>query len=128
MFYQELYAEVGKLFYHVSGIDGKVSPEEKEALQECISKTWKPMEGSTDRNGTDQAYLINFSFEFEEAQPVPENYFNSFENFYLQNKSDFTPEIISNILKTGKAIAEAYRGKNKKEQKLLDNIIHLFEN
>jgi uncharacterized tellurite resistance protein B-like protein len=54
MFYEELYAELGKLFYHVSGIDGKVSPEEKEALKTCINKTWKPMEGSTDRYGTDQ--------------------------------------------------------------------------
>ncbi len=43
MFYQELYAELGKLFYHVAGIDGKVSPDEKAELQKCISKTWKPM-------------------------------------------------------------------------------------
>lgn len=127
MFYKELYTELGKLFYHVSGIDGKVSPEEKDALQQCISKTWKPMEDSTDRYGTDQAYLINFSFEFEEAQPVPENYFNSFENFYRENKSGFTPEIISNILKTSKAIAEAYRGKNKKEQKVMNKIISLLQ-
>lgn len=128
MFYQELYAEVGKLFYHVSGIDGKVSPEEKEALQQCINKTWKPMEESIDRHGTDQAYLINFSFEFEEAEPVSENYFKSFEIYYQQNKSAFSTKIKDNILQTGKAIAEAYRGKNKKEQKVLDNIIRLFEN
>ncbi|MEJ7829100.1 MAG: hypothetical protein WKF91_12905 [Segetibacter sp.] len=127
MFYEELYAELGKLFYHIAGIDGKISPEEKEALQTCISKTWKPMEESIDRHGTDQAYLINFSFEFVEAEPVSENYLKSFENFYRENISAFTPEIISNILKTSKAIAEAYRGKNKKEQKLLDNIIQLFE-
>ena len=127
MFYKELYTELGKLFYHVSDIDGKVSPEEKDALQQCISKTWKPLEDSTDRYGTDQAYLINFSFEFEEAQPVRENYFNSFENFYRENKSGFTPEIISNILKTSKAIAEAYRGKNKKEQKVMNKIISLLQ-
>ena len=128
MFYQELYAEVGKLFYHIAGIDGKVSPNEKEALQTCISKTWKPMEESIDRHGTDQAYLINFSFEFEEAEPVSENFFKSFEIYYQQNKSAFSSKIKDNILQTGKAIAEAYRGKNKKEQKVLDNIIRLFEN
>jgi len=127
MFYEELYTELGKLFYHISGIDGKIPAEEKQALQTCISKTWKPMEGSIDRYGTDQAYLISFSFQFEEAEPIGENYFKSFENFYRENKSAFTPEIINNILETSKAIAEAYRGKNKKEQKLLDNIIQLFE-
>ena len=128
MFYQELYAEVGKLFYHIAGIDGKVSPNEKKALQQCINKTWKPMEESIDRHGTDQAYLINFSFEFEEAEPVSENFFKSFEIYYQQNKSAFSTKIKDNILQTGKAIAEAYRGKNKKEQKVLDNIIRLFEN
>lgn len=127
MFYQELYTELGKLFYHIAGIDGKISAEEKEALQDCINKTWKPMEGSTDMYGTDQAYLINFSFEFEEAEPVSENYFKSYENFYLQNKSNFTPEIISNILNTGKAIAEAYRGKNKQEKEVLNRLVKLFE-
>ena len=39
MFYEELYASLGKLFYHIAGIDGNVSPDEKEALQKCISKT-----------------------------------------------------------------------------------------
>jgi len=127
MFYEELYAELGKLFYHIADIDGKVAPDEKVELQKCIRKTWKPMEGSTDRYGTDQAYLINFSFEFEEAEPVPENYFKSFESFYQQNRPAFTPEIISNILQTGRSVAEAYRGKNKKEQKVLSNITRLLK-
>jgi len=127
MFYEELYAELGKLFYHVSGIDGKIPAEEKQALQTCISKTWKPMEGSTDRYGTDQAYLINFSFQFEETEPVGENHFKSFENFYGKNKAAFTAEIINNILQTSKAIAEAYRGKNKKEKEVLDRLINLFK-
>lgn len=67
--------------------------------------------------GTGQAYLINFSFEFEEAEPILENYFKSFESFYQQNKPAFTPEIRDNILQTGNAIAEAYRRKNNREKK-----------
>ena len=126
MFYEELYAALGKLFYHLAGIDGKISPEEKEALEKCISKTWKPMEGSTDRYGLDRSYLINFSFEFEETETVSENYFRSFENFYQENKSGFTPDIINNIMQTSKAIAEAYRGKNKKEKEVLNRLVKLF--
>jgi len=45
----------------------------------------------------------------------------------VQNKNVFTPQITSNILNTGRAIAEAYRGKTRREE-LLDNIIRLFEN
>ena len=127
MFYEELYAELGKLFYHISGIDGKIPAEEKQALQTCISNTWKPMDSSTDRYGTDHAYLINFSFQFEEAAPVGEHYFKSFENFYGKNKAAFTAEIINNILQTSESIAEAYRGKNKKEKEVLNKLINLFE-
>lgn len=127
MFYEELYAALGKLFYHVSGIDGKVTPEEKDALQTCINKTWKPLEGSTDRYGTDQANMIDFSFDFEETEQTSENYLKLFEDFYQENKSSFTPEIIRNILQSSKAIAEAYRGKNKKEKEVFERLINLFE-
>ncbi len=48
-----------------------------------------------------------------------ENGFQSFEAFYKENKLRFTPEIINNILQTGKDIASAYRRKNKDEQDVL---------
>lgn len=128
MFYEELYPEVGKLFYHIAAIDGKVQPSEKESLQQLIQSNWKPLEGSTDEYGTDQANLIDFAFEYEEAEGVAENGFQSFETFYLENKSKFSPAIISNILQTGIAIASAYRGKNKDEQVVLGELINLFEN
>lgn len=128
MFYEELYAELGRLFYSIAATDGKVHPSEKESLHQLIKSNWKPLEGSTDKYGTDQANLIDFAFEYEEAEGEGENGFQSFEAFYLENKSRFSPDIISNILQTGKAIAAAYRGKNKDEQEVLKRIINLFEN
>ncbi len=126
MFYKELYMELGKLFYYISGADGKVAPAEKETLQKFIIEKWKPLESSEDRFGSDRAYLIDFAFEFEEEKSASENYFGSFEIFYKQNKSNFTPEIKSNILLTTKAIAESYRGKNKKEEEVIKKLSHLF--
>ena len=128
MFYEELYPELGKLFYHIAATDGKVQPSEKESLKQLIQSNWKPLEGSTDKYGTDQAYLIDFAFEYEEAEGEEENGFQSFEAFYLENKSRFSPAIINNILQTSKAIASAYRGKNKDEQEVLKRVIRLFEN
>lgn len=127
MFYEELYAELGRLFYHIAATDGKVQPSEKESLQQLIQSNWKPLEASTDKYGTDQANLIDFAFEYEEAEGEGENGFQSFEAFYLENKSRFSPDIISNILQTGKAIALAYRSKNRNEQEVLDRLIKLFE-
>jgi tellurite resistance protein len=128
MFYEELYPELGRLFYYIAATDGKVQPSEKESLQQLIQSNWKPLEASTDKYGTDQANLIDFAFEYEEAEGEGENGFQSFEAFYLENKSRFSPDIISNILQTGKAIAAAYRGKNKDEKEVLKRIINLFEN
>lgn len=128
MFYEELYTELGKLFYHIAATDGKVQPSEKESVQQLIQSNWKPLEGSTDKYGTDHANLIDFAFDYEEAEGTTENGFQSFQEFYQNNKPRFSPAIINNILQTGKAIATAYRGKNKTEQEVLDRIIRLFEN
>jgi uncharacterized tellurite resistance protein B-like protein len=128
MFYEELYPELGKLFYHIAATDGKVQSSEKETLQQLIQSNWKPLEGSTDKYGTDQVKLIDFAFENEEAEVNSENGFQSFENFYKENKSRFSPAIINNILQTSKAIASAYRGKNENEKELLGRLINLFEN
>ena len=127
MFYEELYAELGKLFYYIAGTDGKVESSERRSLQQLIQSKWNLLEGSTDKYGTDQANLISFAFDYEEAEGEGQNGFQSFEVFYLENKSRFSPDIISNILQTGKAIAEAYRSKNKNEQKVLDRLVKLFE-
>lgn len=126
MFYKELYIELGRLFYSLAGIDGKVSSHEKAALQRFINEKWKPLEHSEDRFGTDRAYLIDYAFDFEESALTDKDYFSGFKKFYKQNKSSFSPEIISNILQTSKAIARAYRGVNKKESEVLLKLIRLF--
>jgi len=128
MFYEELYPELGKLFYFIAATDGKVQPSEKESLQQLIQSNWKPLESSTDKYGTDQANLINFAFDYEQSEGTMENGFKSFETFYQENKSRFNPVIISNILQTSQAIASAYRGNNKNEREVLDGLTKLFEN
>jgi uncharacterized tellurite resistance protein B-like protein len=128
MFYEELYNELGKLFYLIAAIDGKVKPSEKESLHQLIQSKWKPLEDSTDRYGTDQANLIDFAFDYEEAEGKEENGIESFESFYLENKTKFNPVIIYNILQTCEAIASAFHGKNKTEQKVLDRVIKLLKN
>lgn len=127
MFYEELYTELGKLFYYIANTDGNVQASEKKSLQQMIKSNWKALESSTDQYGTDKANVIDFAFDYEEAEGVAQDGFRSFETFYLDNKSKFTPDIISNILQTGKAVAEAYRSKNRNEREVLDRLTRLFE-
>ncbi|SMO65968.1 hypothetical protein [Solitalea koreensis] len=127
MFYEELYGELGKLFYYLAAVDGKVHPSEKESLIKLIHQNWEPIESSKDKFGSNQADIIDFSFEYEEEEGFEENEWESFESFYHANRSKFTPGLISNILKTSEAIAASYRKTNKKEQEVLDRMIKLFK-
>lgn len=126
MFYEQLYPELGKLFYYIAAVDGKVQPAERESLQKLIHSTWEPLEDSVDEFGTDRAVLIDASFDYEESEGSPDDILQSFEEFYKENKAEFTPVIINKILKTGKAIATAYYGKNKDERAVLERIEKLF--
>jgi len=128
MFYEKLYPELGKLFYYIAAVDGKVQPGEKESLQRIIQHNWKPQESPDDIYGTNPVNLIDFAFDAEMAEDGSLSGFQSFESFYLANKSKFSPAIISNILQTGNAIAGACRGKKKDERELLDSINKLFVN
>lgn len=72
--------------------------------------------------------MRNIIFYSDEYQGLTEDGFQSFEEFYKENKAEFTPVIINKILKTGKAIASAYYGKNKDERAVLERIEKLFRN
>lgn len=126
MFYEALYPELGKLFYYIAAVDRKVQPAERESLQKLIENTWEPLEDSVDGFGTDRSVLIDSSFDYEESEGSTDDSLQSFEEFYKENKAEFTSVIISNVLKTGKAIASAYRGKNKDEQAVLERLEKLF--
>ncbi len=126
MFYEELYTELGKLFYHLAASDGKVQPAEKKTLHELILIKWKPLEDSADEYGTDLSNLIEFSFDYETSEVVTEDGLNSFEEFYKVHREHFTPEISNKIIETAGEIADAYRGKNKDEQAFLNSLQKLL--
>ncbi len=128
MFYKNLYIELGKLFYLIASVDGKVSDIEKETLQRYIQTNWKHFEDSKDRFGTDNAHLIDFSFEYQDDLIVAAYDFESFEIFYRLNKESFTPLIIQKIMFTSVAIAESYRGENEKEKEIVGQLNELFNN
>ena len=127
MFYEELYPELGKLFYYIAAADGKVQEAEREILQKLIHETWEPFEKSQDEFGTDQSALIDFAFDYEESESNNLDGLQSFEEFYRINCEEFTPALTKMILKTGKAIASAYHGKNKKEIAVLEKLQLIFQ-
>jgi len=122
MFYENLYEVLGKLFYSAASADGIVHESEKEKLQLLLQNNWKPLENSADEHGTDLSNHIEFAFDFEETETINHKGLEEFEDFYRQNKNEFTPEIKDNILRTIHAINMAYYGENKKEEKLFNHV------
>lgn len=126
MFYEELYTELGKLYYHLASADGKVQDVEKEALHTLIKTRWKPLEDSSDEFGTDLANLIEFSFDYEASEIETENGLDSFTAFFKQNRAQFILAIKKRILETAEEIAAVYRGKNKDEKDIMDSLRSLL--
>lgn len=128
MFYEDLYTVLGKLFYQIAHADNNVQPAEKKKLQELVISKWEPLESSNDNFGTDKAEIISFAFDFEESESFSDNGFEEFESFYKLYKENFTAKINNNILETVEAVSNAYRGKNKAEDELINKLKQLLKN
>ncbi|XMO87438.1 hypothetical protein AAFN75_03965 [Algibacter sp. AS12] len=117
----QFYQNLGKLFYAIAAIDGKVSAKEFEKLKLLVKKQWLEVDAIEDAFGTDAAYQIEFVFDWlNEARSLnTKTCFDDFINYKKSQSHLFTKEIKSLILKTASAIAYAFSGINKSELTLL---------
>ena len=117
------YQHLGKLFFRVASVDKTVRKEEIEQLKEIVKKEWVPLENNLNEFGDDAAYQIEIIFDW-----LVENDWNigkiipDFESFKKEHPSLFTTQVNDLILKTAKAIANSFSGKNKSESVLIDKL------
>lgn len=120
---KRFYQELGKVFYSVAATDNRVREEEIAQLKQIIKKEWLPFENTFDEFGTDSAYQIEIVFdwlvenEWDMEQVIP-----NFKSFKKEHESLFTKKVNTLILKTTKAIADSFLGKNKAEQILINQM------
>lgn len=125
--YNELYTELGNLFYAMTMVDGKINPKEKTALQKLVNFSWEPMENSKDFFGTDAANIILFQFDVnEELGATAEDRFQSFAKFYLENAEDMNPFLRDKILHSARTIAESSYAINDTELEMIMRLRHLM--
>jgi len=123
MIYKELYAEIGKLLYAVADVDGVITKQEKEKLQDIVKKELAPAEKHVDQEGTDVAFYTEFEFDFEDEQIAEtETAFNSFIDFVEDHHTTFTEKMKNACLHMVEELATAYRGTNKKEKALIKTL------
>ena len=112
----ELYENLGKLFFGIAIADGNVHVKEWDMVKQIVKEDWLYVDDYTDRYGTDAANLIEITFDgLMEYTKSSKECFNEFKDFYKAHPHAFTDEIKSLIMKTANAIATAFSGRNKSE-------------
>ena len=123
----ELYQNLGKLFYAVAMADHSIHVKELDKLYEVVKDHWLDVDDVEDEFGADAAFQIEKVFDWLlEYGKDQEEVYEEFEQFYTQNQVLFTPEIKQLTMSTTRAIAAAFAGSNKSELILLGRLQLLF--
>lgn len=124
---KKLYKELGNLFYAIAAADKKIRPEEKKTLNDEIQYAWKHYDNSTDRFGSDRAYLIQFEFEtMEENTESADDAFDSFVSFFKENQKNIDAGTRRRIFNSSRHIAESIRKINQEELEYLVKLKELM--
>ncbi|MBW8243586.1 hypothetical protein K1F50_12315 [Muricauda oceani] len=124
----ELYQNLGRLFYAVAMADHSVHMKEMEKLNEVVRNHWLDVDDIEDEYGTDSAFQIISVFDWLlEYQKESDETYEEFEAFYMDHKTLFTPKIKKLAMSTSRAIASAFYGSNKSELVLLGRLQLLFD-
>ena len=117
---RRFYKELGNLFYAIAAADKNISEKEKKALDEEVQFAWKHYDHTTDRFGTDRAFLIEFEFETMEDNDEPaEGAYQAFETFFKENQEEINQQTRTRIFNSARHIAEGMRKINKEELEYL---------
>jgi hypothetical protein len=124
---RRFYKELGNLFYAIAAADKKISAKEKKALDEEVQFAWKHYDPSTDRFGSDRAFLIEFEFEtMEDNMETAENAFLSFQDYFRDAEKEIDLPTRNRIFNSARHIAEGVRKINQEELNYLMRLKELL--
>lgn len=118
--YKKFYSELGKLLYAMADIDHVISPAEKKALQKMVRDELVPAEKNTDEFGTDAAFYAEIEFDYlDETITGSDVALESFLNYVEEHQHLIDQRMRNLCYRLVERLADAYYGKNKKENELL---------
>lgn len=120
---EKFYQQLGRVFFLVANADKHIHENEVAALKKIVNDVWLDHDHTFDELETDTGYQIEYMFDFLIANPKSENaILDDFTEFVSDYKDLFTIKANMLIVGTGQAIADAFAGTNKEEQRILDKI------
>ena len=125
---RRFYKELGNLFYAIAAADNNISQKEKKKMDDEVQFAWKHYDHTTDRFGSDRAFLIEFEFEtMEDASETAENAYDSFQAFFLEKGIEIDEPTRKRIFNSARHIAENVRGINQEELRYLMKLKDLMK-
>lgn len=125
---RKFYKALGDLFYAIAAADKHIRAEEKEKLDNEIQFAWKHFDNSTDRFGSDRAFLAEFEFEALEESMIPASEaYDSFKDYFEEYKQEIDQHTRQRIFNSAKHIAEAARKINIEEEVYLVKLKALLD-
>jgi hypothetical protein len=125
---RRFYKELGNLFYAIAMADKHISDRERKSLDDEIQFSWKHFDSSTDRFGSDRAFLIEFEFESMEEQFESAGHaYESFETYFREEGARIDRHTRERIFLSARHIAESMRKINQDELRYLVRLKKLLE-
>lgn len=126
-FLKELYPKLGHLFYAVAFADGKIESAEIKKLEKTVKGRWLQAEESNDEFGSNAAFQIISVFDWLAAEQISgDKAYDAFAGFLRKNREGIDAAMKNNILQTAVDISLAFRGENKDEHALMENLKKLL--
>jgi len=120
-FKEELYKSIANLFYAVSMADKNMTVEEKKSIVKRVEANW-----STSENKTDSELIYETLRELIKEKVTSEEAYESFKEYYLAHKEEFSKNVIHDLLAASHEISSSYARKNKSELIILARLYKLF--
>jgi hypothetical protein len=124
---RRFYKELGNLFYAIAASDKIINDSERKKLDEEVQFAWRHYDHTTDRFGSDRAFLIEFEFEAMEEEMAPaEDAYRSFADYFKENEMQIDKLTRKRIFNSACHIAESVRKINITEHKYLNRLKKLM--
>ncbi|MDP2542436.1 hypothetical protein [Tenacibaculum discolor] len=120
-FTEEFYKSIANLFYAVSMADKNMTVEEKKSIVKRVEKNW-----STSENKSDSELIYETLRELIKEKVTSETAYESFKEYYLAHKEEFSKNVIHDLLAASHEISSSYARKNKSELIILARLYKLF--
>ncbi|MDX8552813.1 hypothetical protein MK851_04130 [Tenacibaculum sp. 1B UA] len=120
-FTEGFYKSIANLFYAVSMVDKNMTVEEKKSIVKRVEKNW-----SVSENKSDSELIYETLRELIKEKVTSETAYESFKEYYLAHKEEFSKNVIHDLLAASHEISSSYARKNKSELIILARLYKLF--